>query len=65
MLNSYKKFVLINESKKEEKLKNKIKKFFTDDYIIDKVIKLHPKLSIWIINQLIKKVKNMMILVKI
>jgi hypothetical protein len=46
-LSYYKQF----EAAANEKLENKIKKFFNNKYIIKQAIDLHPKLAIWIINQ--------------
>jgi hypothetical protein len=46
MKNYYK---FINE--KKDDILSKILKFFKDEYIAKKAIDLHPKLSIWIINQ--------------
>lgn len=51
-------YELFEKVESKEKIKEKIKKFFPVDYIIDKAIELHPKLAVWIINQLINKTKE-------
>jgi len=54
---SYKTFILLIESKKNDKFIkktfDKIIKWFPYPSILKEIIKLHPKLSVWIVNQLI------------
>ena len=45
----------IFEGKAEDKTLKKIQKFFKDELIAKKAVDLSPKLSIWIINQFMKK----------
>jgi len=54
MLYNYNLYIL-NEASKEEKIKSKILKWFSVEYIVDKAINLHPKLAIWIVNQTINQ----------
>lgn len=55
MLYNYNSYTL-NEANKIDKLKQKISKWFPVEFVVDKALELHPKLAVWMINNIINDV---------